>query len=63
VFGTAAYFLYEIVKRRANKIIYKQENESVFRLLEYLILFFVIFFGISVPSFTIAAFSTLFGRQ
>lgn len=25
-FGTVAYFLYEIIKRRANRVIYKQEN-------------------------------------
>jgi hypothetical protein len=33
VLGTVAYLLYEIVKRRANRIIYKQENESILRLL------------------------------
>jgi hypothetical protein len=32
-------------------------------MLEYPILFCVIFFGMSVPSFTIAAFWTLFGNQ
>lgn len=63
IFGTSAYLIYEIVKRRANRIIYKQENESIFRVLEYIILFMVIFFTMSVPTFIIAAFSTLFGKQ
>lgn len=62
-FGTTAYFIYEIIKRRANRIIYKQENESIFRMLEYPILFMFIFFTMSVPTFVIAAFSSLFGNQ
>ena len=55
--------MYEILKRRANKIIYKRENESLFRLIEYPLLFVVNLFSMSVPTFTIAAFNTLFGKQ
>lgn len=63
LFGTTGYLLYEIVKKRANKIIYKQENESLLRLLEYPIVFIFIFFAMSVPAFTIASFSALFGNN
>ena len=57
------YILHEIFKRRSNDIIYKQENESLLRIAEYLILFIVNLFLISVPTFTIAAFMTLFGKR
>ena len=57
------YILYEILKRRSNKIIYKRENESLWRVIEYPIIFIVNFFGISIPTFTIAAFMVLFGKR
>jgi len=63
IMGTVGYIIYEVIKRRSNKIIYKQENESIFRMLEYPIVFMLIFFGMMVPSFTYAAFSSLFGKQ
>lgn len=61
--GTVSYLLYEWVKRKANTIIYKQKNESIFRMLEYMILFIVVLFFVLVPTFTIAAFSSLCGKQ
>lgn len=63
IFGTVAYLFFEFNKRRANRIIYKQENESILRMLEYPLLFMVIFFTMGIPSFVIAAFATLFGHQ
>ena len=60
--GLAGYLLLEILKRRANKLIYKQENESLLRLLEYPILFMVNLWLISVPTFVIAAFNCLLGK-
>lgn len=63
ILGTLGYLLFEFNKRRSNRILYKQENESLLRLLEYPILFPVIFFLMCVPSFTIAAFATLFGNS
>ena len=63
VFGTLAYLMFEFNKRRANRLLYKQENESILRMAEYPILFMVIFFFMSVPAFVIAAFATLFGHQ
>lgn len=33
VVSTLGYFLFEIFKRRANRIIYKKENESIFRII------------------------------
>lgn len=61
--GTLGYLIYEIIKRRSNKIIYKRENESILHMLEYPIVFMLIFFGMMVPAFTFAAFSSLFGKQ
>lgn len=63
VFGTTSYLLFEIFKRRSNKLIYKQENESIFRIIEYLLFFMVVFFFMAVPTFVLAAFRTLFGKQ
>ena len=60
--STVGYLMYEVMKRRANKIIYKRENESLWRLIEYPLLFVVNLFSMSVPTFTIAAFNTLFGK-
>lgn len=60
--GIVGYLLLEIIKRRANKIIYKKKNESIFRVVEYFIFFSVNLFLISVPTFVIAAFNTLLGK-
>ena len=57
------YFLYEILKRRSNTIIYKRKNESLWRIIEYPILFVVNLFAMSVPTFVIAAFNTLLGNR
>ena len=55
--------MYEVLKRRSNKILYKRQNESLFRLIEYPLLFIVNLFGMSVPTFVIAAFKTLFDKD
>lgn len=61
--STVGYFFYEIMKRRSNKILYGLENESLLRLFEYPLLFVVNLFSMSVPTFVIAAFSTLLGKR
>ena len=63
IFGSTAYVLFEIFKRRSNTLIYKRENESLLRIIEYLLFFLVVFFLMAVPSFIIAAFRVLFGKQ
>lgn len=63
VTSTLAYFLYEIFKRRANKIIYHKENESILRVIEYPIVFTINLFFISVPTFIIAGFMVLLGKR
>lgn len=63
VASTLGYFLFEIFKRKANRIIYKRENESILRVLEYPILFFVNLFFMSIPTFVIAAFGSLFSNR
>lgn len=63
IFGTTAYLFFEFNKRRANRIIYKRENESLLRIIEYPLIFMVTFFTIGVPTFLFAAFATLFGHQ
>lgn len=60
--GLLGYVLLEILKRRANKLLYKQENESIFRIVEYPIFFMVNLWLISVPTFVIAAFNCLLGK-
>ena len=60
--GIVGYLLLEVLKRRANKIVYNQKNESIFRIAEYLLLFSVNLFLISVPTFVIAAFNTVLGN-
>lgn len=58
------YFFYYFVKRRANTVLYGQENESFLRILEYPILFLINMVFISIPTFVIAAFGVLFeGRE
>lgn len=54
-----SYFLYEYYKRSANKHIYKQENESLWRMLEHIIFNYVTMFLYTIPNFTIAAFRVL----
>lgn len=63
ILGTISYILFEIFKRRSNSLIYKKENESILRMLEYPVFFLFVFFGMGVPAFAIAAFKTLFGKQ
>jgi hypothetical protein len=62
-FSTCSYLLYERFKRKANSVIYNGKNESILRVAEYLALFSVNMFGISVPTFTIAAFGSIFGKR
>ena len=58
-FTIISFIFYEIFKRRANTYIWKQENESLWRVLEYPIIFVVALFGYSVPAFIIASFGVL----
>lgn len=59
VLSTAGYFLYEYFKRKSNRIIYKRENESIWRAIEYPLSFVANLFFISVPTFVLAAFGSL----
>lgn len=61
--STLGYLLYELMKRRANKVLYHRSNEGLLRLLEYPVMFLVNLFLINVPTFAIAAFNVLVGRQ
>lgn len=63
VLGTIAYILFDIIKRKANRILYKQENESLLRLLEYMLFFMITFALFVIPAFVIASFGVLFGAQ
>ena len=63
IFGTFSYICYEYTKRRTNTLIYKRENESLLRMLEYAIFFMPCFLFVSTVTFVIASFSTLFGNQ
>lgn len=63
IISTIGYFIYEYIKRRANTVIYKSKNESILRVAEYPILFVVNLFLISVPTFLIAAFGSLFANR
>lgn len=63
IVNNAYYILFEIFRRRANRIIYKRENESILRILEYPLIFPINLFGMSIPTFVMAAFSTLGKRQ
>lgn len=57
--STVGYLLYELFKRRANKIIYNRKNENLLRMLEYPVMFIVNLFFMSVPTFVLAAFGSL----
>jgi hypothetical protein len=57
------YLLFEFFKRRANRVIYKRENESIFRIAEYFIVFSANMFFISVPTFVLAAFGSLLSNR
>jgi hypothetical protein len=60
----STYFLYFFVKRKANTVLYNQENESIFRIIEYPILFLLNMIFISIVTFVIASFGVLFeGRE
>jgi hypothetical protein len=61
--GTLSYLLFELFKRRANKAIYKKENESIFRVLEYMILFPIFFLLMTIPGLILASFGSLHGDQ
>lgn len=56
--------MFEVFKRYTNRVIYKKENESLWRLLEYPIIVSLDLIFIAFPTFIIAAFATLFkGRE
>ena len=63
IFGTFSYLCYEYMKRRSNTLIYKRENESILRMLEYALFFMPCFLFVSTVTFVIASFSVLFGNQ
>lgn len=59
-----SYFFYWLIKRRSTTVLYKLENESILRIFEYPIFFFVNAFVITLPCYVIAAFGALFeGRE
>jgi hypothetical protein len=59
-----SYFFYWLQKRRATTVLYELENESIFRVIEYPILFFFNMFAISIPTYIISAFGALVeGRE
>ncbi len=56
----SAYFFYWILKRRATKILHGLELESIFRIVEYPIMFPINMFLITIPAYIIAGFGALF---
>ena len=56
----STYFFYFLVKRRANEVLYGQENESLLRIIEYPILFLVNMACITIPCMVIGSFGVLF---
>lgn len=54
-----AFTCFEIVKRRSTKILFKLENESIFRLIELAIFYVPNLFIITLPVMIIAAFGSL----
>ena len=58
-FTTISYVFYEIFKRKSNTALYKQENEPLWRVIEYPIIFVVALFGYSIPAFIISSFGVL----
>lgn len=58
--GSAITFIcFEIVKRRSTNILFKLENESIFRLIELTIFYVPNLFIITLPVMIIAAFGSL----
>jgi hypothetical protein len=63
VLSVVTYLLFEKFKRTSNTLIYNRKNESFLRIIEYFIFFSVNMFSISVPTFVIAAFGSLFSDR
>lgn len=61
--GSLGYFIYEILKRYANLTLYKQKNESILRILEYIVFIPINLFAINMTTFTISAFFSQFGNS
>lgn len=54
---------FEIVKRRSTRILFKLENESIFRLIEVAMFYVPNLFLITLPVMIIAAFGSLKGNR
>lgn len=62
--GSALTFIcFEIVKRRSTNILFKLENESIFRMIELAIFYVPNLFIITLPVMIIAAFGSLKGNR
>ena len=53
------FVCFEIVRRRSTAILFKLENESIFRMLELAIFYVPNLFLITLPAMIIAAFGSL----
>ena len=58
-FTTISYVFYEIFKRKSNNYLFGQENDSLWRVIEYPIIFVIALFGYSIPAFLISSFAVL----
>ena len=61
--NTLSYFLYEIFKRRSQKIFYHGENETILRMFEFLIIMPIDLLLMYVPAFIISAFSIMWANK
>ena len=59
VFTTISYIFYEIFKRKSNTHLFHRENEHIWRVIEYPIIFVIALFGYSIPAFVISSFAVL----
>jgi hypothetical protein len=56
-------FIYELLTRRASKVLYGLEPVAYWRILEYLAVFLPGLFTMTVPTFVIAAFKVMLNRN
>ncbi len=63
LFSAISYLGLEFFKRKYNNFVYRQENESIFRMLEYPLLITFNMFFISIPVFTIGSFKVLLSER
>ena len=57
------WLIYEVFKRYTNRVVFKKENEGLWRIIEYPIVMTLNIFFIAIPTFVIAAFGTLVKRE